>query len=359
MSYRAHHEDTKTSRESGAFDVLLKPFQPEEFLSMAERFFSKTHLEEGQVMSTQQEPISDEIFLPGIGEDRAFFRLWGTRGSTPVSGPRYIRHGGNTSCMEINCEGEIIIIDAGTGIRDLGTVLAAQEPRRLHILVSHTHWDHIQGFPFFIPAYVPGFELVIYGVSGLGKDLKSLFKGQLDRDYFPVQIEDMKADIEFRHLSDNPVEIGDCEIFWEFTHHPGATIGFRIDLGGKKIGYITDNEFLQGYLGSPEHISIDSELVVSHRKLLDFISDSDILIGEAQYTNEEYQSKIGWGHTSLSNACLLSHLANIRRWIITHHDPAYDDEFLQQKLNLTRQVLERLGYPIEVSHAYDGMIQYL
>jgi len=120
-----------------------------------------------------------------------------------------------------------------------------------------------------------------------------------------------------------------------------------------------DDEFLKGYLGSPNGISIDSEIVVDYLPLIEFLSDVDILIAEAQYTNEEYPAKIGWGHTSVSNACVLMKIANIKNWIVTHHDPMHDDTFLEDKLNLTRQLMERIGHSIEVSHGYDGLIKYL
>jgi ribonuclease BN (tRNA processing enzyme) len=302
---------------------------------------------------------AEEKFFPKIESLRSRFHLWGTRGSIPVSGQRYLHHGGNTSCISFEAGREIIIFDAGTGIRELGAVLAKQKPRKLNIFIGHTHWDHIQGFPFFAPAYIPGFELMIYGASGFGKELKSIIKGQLDKDYFPVQMEDMRASIEFRHLSESPLEIGDFKIYWTLTHHPGATLGFKIEIENQKIAYISDNEFLKGYLGHPGKITARSEILVPYQKLVDFLSDADMLIGEAQYNNEEYQYKIGWGHSSLSNACVLVKLAGIRKWIVVHHDPAHDDDLLQDKMNLHRQILKELGHPVELYDGFDGRIQYL
>ena len=354
--YKADHEQARTL---GAFEVIIKPFQKDRFLEIIAGFF--THgSDEGQAFRLEAETAgSGDIYLPHISPDADYLRLWGTRGSTPVSGQKYIRHGGNTSCMQLHSGGEIIIIDAGTGIRDLGVWLMGQKFRRLHLLVTHTHWDHIQGFPFFTPSYVPGFNLVIYGLSGFGKDLKSIFQGQLDRDYFPVQMEDMKANLEFRHLDDKPIEIGDFKITWEFTHHPGATVGFKIQLKDKIIGYVSDNEFLRGYIGPPHALTIDSDEMVPYRKLVKFMTGMDVLVGEAQYTNDEYKNKIGWGHSSLSNAGLLMSLAGIKKWIPTHHDPLHDDEYLQNKLNLTKKILHDLNHPMEVRHAFDGLVEYL
>jgi CheY-like chemotaxis protein len=345
--------------EFGAFDIVEKPLDMNDLLDKVGRFFSKSDMDEHQAPSHLARTREIEAFHPSIEAPRGRFRLWGTRGSIPVSGPHYVRHGGNTSCMEVRCGEELIIFDAGSGIRNLGLALMKDKPRKLHLFITHTHWDHIQGFPFFTPAYVPDFDITIYGARGFGKDLKSIFQGQLDRDYFPVQMEDMNAHLKFKSISPQPIQIGNYTITWEFTHHPGATVGYKIDIDEKKVGWIPDNEFLKGYLGKPDSISIGDEIVAPYLKLLKFMSDIDIVISEAQYTTAEYVNKIGWGHVSVPNACLLMKLANIKKWIVTHHDPMHDDDFLQDKLNLTRQLLQRINHPIDVSHGYDGMIEYL
>lgn len=292
-------------------------------------------------------------------ENSSYFKFWGTRGSTPVSGGKYVKYGGNTSCLEINANGDVLLFDAGSGIRELGVELAQQKPRKVYLFVGHTHWDHIQGFPFFTPAYIPGFELEIYGASGFGKDLQSIFQGQLDRDYFPVQLDDMSAKIEFKHLKANPLEIGQTKIYWEYTHHPGAAAGFKIELNGKKIVYVSDNEFLKGYTGPIENLTRESEMVLPYLKIIDFVKDVDIFISEAQYHNDEYQKKIGWGHSSISNASLFAKLGNVKRWIVTHHDPMHDDSILQKKLDITKQTLKSINHPIPISNAFDGLQESL
>lgn len=360
-SSKSYKPDQEQAKELGIFDFIVKPFQREDFLRKVENYFSgfSSVIGSGPEVEPEKEVPAEDKFFPKIESSRSRYHLWGTRGSIPVSGQRYLHHGGNTSCISFEAGEEIIIFDAGTGIRELGAILAKQKPRKLNIFIGHTHWDHIQGFPFFAPAYIPGFEIMIYGASGFGKELKSIIKGQLDKDYFPVQMEDMRAAIEFRHLSESPLEIGDFKIYWTFTHHPGATLGFKIEIENQKIAYISDNEFLKGYLGHPGKITARSEILVPYQKLVDFLADADMLIGEAQYTNEEYQHKIGWGHSSLSNACVLAKLAGIRKWIVVHHDPAYDDDFLQDKMNLHRQILKELGHTVELYDGFDGRIQYL
>ncbi len=310
-------------------------------------------------MSTEStKEIEESDYFPVIPGGQPFVHFWGTRGSIPVSGPRFVRHGGNTSCVVIGVDNEYIIIDAGSGIRDLGLRLAKQGPRKIHLFITHTHWDHIQGFPFFAPLFIPGFEVIIYGASGFGKDLKSIFRGQLDRDYFPVQFEDMCAKIDFQILDGDSITLNDFKIQWESTHHPAATLGFKFTWKGRSVGYVSDNEFLPGFLGAPHTLSETSEIVAQHSKLINFLKDVNLLIHEAQYTNQEYVTKVGWGHSSLSNACLFAKLTRANRWIIPHHDPMHDDDMLASKLNLTREILRSLNHTVEVSHAFDELIAY-
>jgi phosphoribosyl 1,2-cyclic phosphodiesterase len=143
---------------------------------------------------------------------------------------------------------------------------------------------------------------------------------------------------------------------WEFTHHPGAALGFRVEAEGRAIAVLCDNEFLKGYLGRPGAAIGDRERLAPYSKIVEFATGAAILIGEAQYTNAEYPGKIGWGHSSVSNACVLAHLAGVRRWIVVHHDPMHDDEFLQEKLLETRRILEEVGGALEVINGFDGMI---
>jgi phosphoribosyl 1,2-cyclic phosphodiesterase/CheY-like chemotaxis protein len=345
--------------EYGAYEFLAKPFLEQDLLRVVHRYFSQGAASGGKEGTRHiQEAFGGEIFRPQIEEELAGVRFWGTRGSIPTSGPRFVRHGGNTTCMELTFNGERLIFDAGSGIRDLGLSLLSEGPKTLHIFITHTHWDHIQGFPFFVPAFLPGYTINLYASSNLDKDLKSIFQGQLDRAYFPVQMEDMKAQLDFHHFGSEPIEIGGMKISWEYTVHPSATVGYKIEFGGRSVAFVPDNEFLKGYLGSPHVITMDHELAAINMKLIKFLSGVDLLIHEAQYPNEEYIHKIGWGHSSMSNACALVRLAQPQKWIVTHHDPMHDDDFLRDKLNLTRHLLRQMDTPLRVEHAYDGMIEY-
>ena len=358
-------KDFKTEHDEaarlGVFDFLTKPFEPAALVEKVNAWFARGTGSKGvPEFPSPAVAVSapSEYYAPALDISRARFSLWGTRGSTPTPGGRFLRHGGQTSCMSVVLGDEQFIFDAGSGIRDLGLEVINSSRRKLHLFVTHTHWDHIQGFPFFAPAYLPGFEITIYGAEGFGKDLKSVFRGQLDREYFPVQMEDMESDLQFRHLAENPVPVGSALVSWEFAQHPGATVGYKIEIGGKKIAWIPDNEFLQGYTGPPQELTRDHPLVVPYGGRIDFLADADIVLHEAQYTCEEYPEKIRWGHSSVANACALMMLSGVKRWIVTHHDPLHDDAFLETKLQVTRQILARLGHDIQVCHGYDGMTEF-
>lgn len=343
--------------ELGAYAFLPKPHGHGELLEVVRAYFDGSAPPSG--MSISAAMSGGKAYRPDMETQRGRLALWGTRGSIPTPGAPFMRHGGNTSCMQVEHGDDLLVFDAGSGIRELGIELMKGPPRRIHLFITHTHWDHIQGFPFFTPVYVPGFEVVVYGAEGFGKSLEAVFRGQLDQDYFPVQMEDMNAAIEFRHLTPAPVRIGDVTVTWEYAQHPGATVGYRVDVAGTSVSWFPDDEFLHGYVGAPEDIPHDDPRLAPYRRVVDFLAGVDILVHEAQYTNDEYPSKVGWGHSSISNACLLAKLAGVKRWIVTHHDPMHDDRFLERKLNLTRQQLARLGHDIPVVHGYDGMVEYL
>jgi len=174
-----------------------------------------------------------------------------------------------------------------------------------------------------------------------------------------VQLEDLNANLQFKQLDEEPIEVGRATVTWAYAHHPGATVCYKIDIDGKTVVWMPDNEFLGGYFGSPLDVPLDSDTVAHYLPLLEFLDDVDVLISEAQYMNSEYPQKVRWGHSSVSNACRLAKLARATKWIVTHHDPAHDDGFLDRKLAVTKQLLQRMDCPTEVVHGYDGFIEYL
>lgn len=349
--------ELKHLQQTGPVDVLIKPFDPELLLEKLRQYFHESGTATG-ITHREHRSATGEQYAPVLDTKRPHVKFWGTRGSIPVCGARYAQHGGNTTCFEYNTGKERIMFDAGSGLREAGQSFLAGGPCHIHLFITHTHWDHIQGFPFFVPIYVPGFEITVYGERGFGKNIESLLCGQMDRDYFPIQREDLHAKIKFVFLDDAPVKIGDVTVTREFTQHPGATVGFKVEHHGWNVAFIPDNEFLQGYTGPPAPLTREHDLVVPYEPMIKFLDGVDLLIHEAQYLPTDYPRRIGWGHSNLPTACALAKMVGAKKWIVVHHDPDHDDPALHSKLNLTRQILKEIDCSIEVAHAYDGMAEY-
>lgn len=275
--------------------------------------------------------------------------FWGTRGSIATPGPRTARYGGNTACTEIRYGDHILVFDAGTGLRELGDSLMKQfagRPIQAHLFIGHTHWDHIQGFPFFVPAYVPGNDLYIYSVRGAGKPLEKVFRGQMDADYFPVPLSSMQSHLHFQEMT-GPVEVGPLTVNFEYLNHPGLAIGFRVTVKNKTVVYVSDHEpfyrIQPGDLGEREE-----------RKIVEFSRGADLLIREAQYTEEEYPRKKGWGHSTIDDALRSAAEAQVRRLALVHHDPSHDDDFLDRMVEMARQAIEARQWPFTCFAAREG-----
>ena len=233
-------------------------------------------------------------------------RFWGTRGSIPSPGPRTLRYGGNCACVEVRtAAGELFVIDAGTGIRELGLALVRQAPITAHILLSHTHWDHISGFPFFPPAFMPGNRLTIYAARNLDRRLQDVMAGQMEYTYFPVTLNDLPSDIQYRELLEESFTVGSARITTHYLNHTSICMGYRIEADGRSVAYVSDHEpyglALFGSDPPPDKVGrglLEGVVHVGDRRLIEWIGGADLLIQDTQYTPEEYPKKIGWGHGS-------------------------------------------------------------
>ena len=255
-------------------------------------------------------------------------RFWGVRGSLASPGPATLKTGGNTSCVEVRCGKETIIFDLGTGLRALGVALQKAGPSRAHIFLSHYHWDHIAGLPFFGPAYDPRWDLTIHGAPRRGRDVRDILAGQMVEPYFPVGLNALTARLQFVTLQDGGIaHPGEAVVKAAELNHPGGALGFRLEHRGRTLVYATDFE---------HGTAADERLVALAR-------NADLLICDAQYTPAEYadgpSSKKGWGHSTYEVAARLARRAGVEKLALFHHAPDRDDAGIEKIAALARKLL--------------------
>jgi len=279
-------------------------------------------------------------------------RFWGVRGSIPAPGPRTAVYGGNTPCVELTIAGETFIIDAGTGIRELGFDLmrrAAGGPIKGRLFIGHTHWDHIQGFPFFTPLFLPTTKFQIYGMHGTSQSFQDVMAGQMHPTYFPLQLKDLGSKPDF-HEMNGPLQAGPVRVTYHFLNHPGITVGYRFEHEGKAVSYISDHE-PYGALNPKGQFSEKEDLAIAK-----FVAGSDLLICEAQYTPDEYKMKRGWGHSTFADILDLAQKAEVKRMALFHHDPLHDDAKLDARLVDSLALISSRKLAIECFAAKEGQI---
>ncbi|WP_186510943.1 response regulator [Caenimonas sedimenti] len=286
-------------------------------------------------------------------------RFWGTRGSIATPGPGTTHFGGNTSCVEITTDaGDLLVLDCGTGAHPLATALMARARKPIHanILLGHTHWDHIQGFPFFSPAFVKGNTVAIHGPEGSHGSLHKVLAGQMEFTYFPVELNQLPAAITYHDLAEGIHTIGNVRVAAQFLNHPAQTLGYRIEADGAVVVYLVDHEPFSSELwrAGEQPGRIESILHDGDRRHARFMADADLVIHDAQYTREEYEAKKTWGHSSYDYPVQLAAAAGVRRLALTHHDPSHDDGFVAEIEAQARALAATLGKEIEVFCAYEG-----
>ncbi len=287
-------------------------------------------------------------------------RFWGTRGSIATPGPGTVRFGGNTSCVGVTTNaGAHFIFDCGTGARQLGVELMANAPKPISatILLSHTHWDHIQGFPFFAPLFVPGNRITICGPEGSGHTLREVLSGQMEFTYFPVDIDQLPATITFRELGEGTHEIDGTRVIAQYLNHPAMTLGYRIEADDAAVMYLSDHEPFSETLGHGSDAPRHAEAIVhvGDRRHARFMKGADLVIHDAQYTPQEYPAKKNWGHSTYEYAVGMAAAAGVRQLVLTHHDPMHDDTFVEEIEKLARIYAGQNDYEVEVCCAYEGL----
>ncbi|SPD76196.1 Metallo-beta-lactamase family protein [uncultured Desulfobacterium sp.] len=275
-------------------------------------------------------------------------RFWGTRGSIPVPGKDTIVYGGNTTCVQITLEsGRTIIVDSGTGIRPLGEHLLGQgNPVDIHMLITHIHWDHINGFPFFAPVHKSETKIAVDGAPSCMKGLSIPFESKMNDGFFPVRFSDLKAEISYiDRIKYGPLRVDDVTVDSILLQHPQGGLGFRFSAGKKKFVFITDNE-----LGQVSHGGRNANDYIS------FCMDADILVHDAQYLPEEISGRRGWGHSDYVAAINLAKKAHVKRLVLFHHDPYRTDAAMSEIIIRSQELAAGLDLVVDAAKEEDELV---
>ena len=265
------------------------------------------------------------------------------RGSIPTPGPTTVRYGGNTSCVEVRVGEEIILLDAGTGLRALGCSLLEEfkdQPLNLTMLLTHTHWDHIQGLPFFGPIYNSRCRLRILGCEGARKGLVNALTGQMESTYFPVPFNKLPSNIEIEELRDFNFNIGPVCVRAMRANHPGLCVGYRLFTPDSLLAFFPDTEPRQGG---------------KDKEMIEFLRDVDLLILDSQYDSAEYQQHLGWGHGCVDDSVTLALEAGIKHLSLFHHDPDHSDKQIDSLVKHARRLVAKQKGKLKVDAAREGM----
>jgi len=291
-------------------------------------------------------------------------RFWGARGSIPTPSKDTIRYGGNTPCVEVRLpKNELVILDAGTGIRGLGDELLAKgESVKAHIAITHPHWDHIQGFPFFKPAFVAGNEFTIIGPYSKRFTLRKMVSDMMNQVYFPIQLKEMHATIKFRAMKEETIELPGAKLTARYVNHPSMAVGYRLEAQGRSLVYISDNEpFDREVARSVRNVDkvvvnkFNKEKGDPNQRIFDFARGADLLIHDATYTPEEYVNHVGWGHSHYLFSLRVAQEAGVRRLVLFHHDHQHHDDKIDEIVERCRSEIRTRNHKFECLAAAEGM----
>ena len=352
ISGRDYGVDRSSAIEAGADEYLVKPILWEHLREVIER-----------VLPAVDTAVVRTGPVPEFAPPSTRLKFWGVRGSIPVPGSATVGYGGNTTCVEVRADGEIIILDAGSGMRGLGIALEEEfksRPIKLTLLISHTHWDHIQGLPFFLPAYKEKNTIRMLGYEGAREGLAAILAGQMETAVFPVSLRDMPSAIAIEELKEMEFSIGKVQVRSRFVNHPGICAGYRLYTSNGSIAFVPDNEpyeVLKVTLARHENADVNEArayATAERAKMIEFLHGADVLIIDSQYTDNEYANKIGWGHAPVSSVVSLALDAEVDKLFLFHHDPSHDDEAIDHIVESARMLVLESGKPLEVEAAREG-----
>ncbi|MEO6970676.1 MAG: response regulator [Chthoniobacterales bacterium] len=339
--------DRETAFETGANDYLVKPIVPADLLA------SLARCHEGDRPAKKTKPYTGPTRI----------RFWGVRGSIPTPGIQTAIFGGNTSCVEVRVGDQVIILDAGSGIRALGQSLMREfreKPLNITMLVTHTHWDHIQGFPFFMPAYNPEVNVRIVGYEGAVHGLRGALFEQMQSAFFPVGLNQMASHVTFEELSEMEFELDGIKVRTIFANHPGICLGYRLSTPSGDIVYMPDHEAYERHeierqklAGETSPANLDYARA-QDEKVIEFIREADVVIGDTQYDATEYPSRLGWGHTCVDDAVDLALRAGVKHLFLFHHDPDHHDNKMTEITAKAEAKVAAAGSSMVVSAAREG-----
>ncbi len=351
MTVSRFANDRETALEAGADHYLLKPIIPTELVEML-----------GACIDNHETPRAEpapEVIRSGPTS----IRFWGVRGSIPTPGRETSTYGGNTSCVEVRVGDQIIILDAGSGIRRLGQTLMKEvgdAGLNVALLVTHTHWDHIQGFPFFVPAYHPRVNIRILGYEGAVHGLRGALFEQMQSAFFPVGLNQIAPHLTFEELGEMEFVLGAVKVRTMFANHPGICLGYRLSTPNGDIVYLPDHEAYERYeierqksageTSSPqlEYARIEDE------KVVEFLRGADLVIADSQYDAIEYPSRRGWGHTCADDTVQLALRAGAKQLFLFHHDPDHNDEKIAAMVARAQDAVAKNGGALRVAAASEG-----
>ena len=340
--------DRSTALAAGADEYLVKPIVPAELLA---------------AVAKCQGAIGPAPAPSKLATGPVSIRFWGVRGSIPTPGRETAAVGGNTSCVEIRIGEHVIILDAGSGIRALGKALmreAKGAPMNITMLVTHTHWDHIQGFPFFIPAYNPKVNVRILGYEGAVHGLRGALFEQMQTAFFPIGLNQMASHVTFEELEDMQFDLGPAKVRTIFSNHPGICLGYRLTTSKGVITYMPDHEAYEPHERERQKAAGESSQTsleyarTQDEKVIEFLRDAEVMIADSQYDRAEYPTRLGWGHTCADDTVDLAIRAGVKQLFLFHHDPDHDDAKIEQMVGEGQAKAAAKGSKLVVSAACEG-----